>query len=83
MLNAALVKSVAEYFILQWARAIFIQRPPPDVSLFESDLRGIILTDKAFLQSGLARFSRIHIEKLPVVDTPKDSFGNLTSDPGM
>jgi hypothetical protein len=54
--------------------------PPAGVSVFESDLRGLILAEQAFQQSSLENLRGIHIEKLPAVDVPKDSFGELTID---
>jgi hypothetical protein len=51
--------------------------PSPDVGLFESDLRGLILAETIFQQCGLQNTPGIYVQKLPALAMPKDSFGEL------
>jgi hypothetical protein len=52
--------------------------PLPGVNLFESNLWGLVLAEGVFLQTGLNKWQGFHVDKLSVVSTPEDSFGELT-----
>lgn len=67
----------ALYFAM--GKSYLYPAPPSGASLFESDLRGLILTEEILMQSGVERIPGIHIEKLAVLDAPKDQFGELTN----
>jgi hypothetical protein len=51
--------------------------PPEAVTLFESDMCGIVLSEDLFTRSGIQKQRGIWIDKLHVATTPKDSLGEL------
>lgn len=51
--------------------------PPPDVSLFESHMCGLVLTEEVFSRVGIEKWRGFYTEKLSVADVPMDSLGEL------
>ena len=50
--------------------------PPSELDLFESHLNGLIISESLFRRSQkiVQKWPKLKIEKLPVLDTPKDGF---------
>ena len=51
--------------------------PPPGVSLFESHMCGLVLTEDVFFRTGIEKWSGLWVDKLSVADVPSDSLGDL------
>ena len=53
--------------------------PPSDHELFESDLSGLIVSQRLFNSLALHRWPKLVFEKLPVLSAPRDPFPDLIS----
>lgn len=51
--------------------------PPKDVEIFESDLFGLVLSERLFSLIDLSKWKSISVDELPVLKEPKDSLGDL------
>jgi hypothetical protein len=51
--------------------------PPSDAALFESDCFGLILAQDLVPHGELGKWSKLRIDRLPVLQSPKDALGEL------
>lgn len=58
-------------------RPYLFPAPPPGADVFESDLRGLIVTESLFQQIDLTPWKKLRKEKLPVLEAPLDGLGVL------
>jgi plasmid stabilization system protein ParE len=65
------------YFAM--GRGYLYPAPPPGLSVFESHLRGLVLTEDVYLASDIKESRKLRIDKLMVPRAPKDSLGELVN----
>jgi hypothetical protein len=63
------------YFAM--GNAYLYPKPPRDAVLLESDLQGLVLPEDHFAQLDIGTWSMLQIQSLPVLDAPRDGFGEL------
>ncbi len=75
--NYRICEECGRVLYFSMGKPFLFPNPRAEINIFESHVRGIVMTERAFLRSELKEFPGIHVSKIFVANEPIDGFGDL------